>query len=79
MSSSNVILFNGRLLPASETFIRAQGEGLEKFTPYYVGARRVPGLTLPPDRTLVVNQGGLLCKGYACDCFKYRGDRRADR
>jgi colanic acid/amylovoran biosynthesis glycosyltransferase len=60
MSNPNVIFFNGRLLPASETFIRAQGEGLKKFTPYYVGARRVPGLSLPPERTLVVNQGGLL-------------------
>jgi colanic acid/amylovoran biosynthesis glycosyltransferase len=58
MSNSKVIFFNGRLLPASETFIRAQAEGLQKFTPYYVGARRVPGLSLPPDRTLVVNEGG---------------------
>ena len=60
MSKSNVLIFNGRLLPASETFIRSQAEGLQKFTPYYVGARRVPGLTLPLDRTLVVNQGGLI-------------------
>jgi colanic acid/amylovoran biosynthesis glycosyltransferase len=60
MSNSNVLIFNGRLLPASETFIRSQAEGLQKFTPYYVGARRVPGLSLPPERTLVVNQGGLL-------------------
>jgi colanic acid/amylovoran biosynthesis glycosyltransferase len=60
MSNPNVIFFNGRLLPASETFIRAQGEGLKKFTPYYVGARRVQGLSLPPERTLVVNQGGPL-------------------
>jgi colanic acid/amylovoran biosynthesis glycosyltransferase len=58
--SSNVSIFNGRLLPASETFIRSQAEGLQKFTPYYVGARRVPGLDLPLDRTLVVNQGGIL-------------------
>ncbi|AFY96782.1 glycosyltransferase [Chamaesiphon minutus] len=57
MSNSNIIVFNGRLLSASETFIRAQGEGLQKFTPYYVGARRVRGLSLPPERTLVVNQG----------------------
>jgi colanic acid/amylovoran biosynthesis glycosyltransferase len=60
MSNSNVLIFNGRLLPASETFIRSQAEGLQKFTPYYVGARRVPGLSLPPERTLVVNQGKLL-------------------
>ncbi len=60
MSNSNILIFNGRLLPASETFIRSQAEGLQKFTPYYVGARRVPGLSLPLDRTLVVNQGKLL-------------------
>lgn len=60
MSNSNVIFFNGRLLPPSETFIRAQGEGLQKFTPYYVGAHRVQGLSLPNERTLVVNQGGLI-------------------
>lgn len=55
-----VILFSGRLLPSSETFIRAQGEGLHKFTPYYVGSRQVKGLSLPFDRTFVVNQGGTL-------------------
>jgi colanic acid/amylovoran biosynthesis glycosyltransferase len=72
MPNSNVILFNGRLLPASETFVRAQGEGLQKFTPYYVGARRVPGLSLPPDRTLVVNHGGILGSG-AEGLFKLSG------
>ncbi|WP_310487333.1 glycosyltransferase [Chamaesiphon sp. VAR_69_metabat_338] len=70
--SSNVAIFNGRLLPASETFIRSQAEGLQKFTPYYVGARRVPGLDLPLDRTLVVNQGGLLGK-VAEGLFKLSG------
>lgn len=60
MSNSNVVVFNGRLLPSSETFVRAQGEGLQKFTPYYVGARRVQGLSLPPDRTLVVNHGNTI-------------------
>lgn len=55
-----LIFFSGLLLPSSETFIRAQGEGLQQFTPYYVGARKVKGLTLPVERTLVVNQGGFL-------------------
>jgi glycosyltransferase involved in cell wall biosynthesis len=53
----NVIIFNSLLLPASQTFIRAQGEKLQKFTAYYVGSRLVPGLELPRDRTLVVNRG----------------------
>ncbi|MBD1847780.1 glycosyltransferase [Cyanobacteria bacterium FACHB-63] len=54
-----VIFFCGRLLPPSETFIRAQGKALQKFTPYYVGSRFVNGLSLPKGSALVVNQGGL--------------------
>lgn len=60
MSNSAVAIFSGRLLPPSETFIRSQGEGLQSFTPYYVGTRLVQGLSLPEERTLVVNRGGLL-------------------
>lgn len=55
-----IVFFSGLLLPPSETFIRAQGEGLQQFTPYYVGSRLVKGLSLPPERTFVVNQGGFL-------------------
>ena len=58
--SKPLVFFNGLLLPPSETFIRAQGEGLEQFTPYYVGSRLVKGLSLPAERTFVVNQGGVL-------------------
>lgn len=58
MSNRNVIIFSGLLLPASETFIRAQGEGLQQFTAQYVGTRRVKGLDLPSDRTFVVNSSG---------------------
>lgn len=54
-----VLIFNGRLLSASETFVKAQAEGLRQFSPYYVGARRVPGLSIPPETSLVVNNGGL--------------------
>lgn len=54
-----VLIFNGRLLSASETFVKAQAEGLCKFSPYYVGARRVPGLPIPLDTSLVINNGGL--------------------
>ncbi len=59
-SSNNVVFFSGLLLPPSETFIRAQGEDLQQFTPYYVGSRIVKGLSLPSERTLVVNGGGFL-------------------
>lgn len=60
MTNLNVVLFSSLLLPPSQTFIRAQGEELQQFTPYYVGSRLVKGLALPPERTLVLNQGGFL-------------------
>lgn len=53
-----VILYRDHLLPSSETFIRAQGEGLRLFEPYYVGMRPVNGLQLPEDRTYLLNRGG---------------------
>lgn len=52
-----VIFYRDHLLPASETFIRAQGEGLQHFEPYYVGMRPVNGLLLPADRTYLLNTG----------------------
>ncbi|MEM6835375.1 MAG: glycosyltransferase [Cyanobacteria bacterium P01_C01_bin.120] len=55
----NIVMFSSLLLPPSQTFVKAQGEELRQFTPYYVGSRRVSGLELPSDRTLVVNSGGL--------------------
>jgi colanic acid/amylovoran biosynthesis glycosyltransferase len=54
----NVLIYRDHLLPPSETFVRGQAETLQRFTPYYAGSRRVPGLDLPPERTLVVNRGG---------------------
>jgi colanic acid/amylovoran biosynthesis glycosyltransferase len=62
MSKPHVVLFSSLLLPPSQTFIKAQGEQLQKFTPYYVGSRSVEGLPLPPERTRVINQGGLVGK-----------------
>jgi glycosyltransferase involved in cell wall biosynthesis len=52
-----VILFSSLLLPPSQTFIRDPAEKFKQFTAYYVGSRRVPGLELPPERTLVINSG----------------------
>ncbi len=62
MSRPNVIIYRDRLLPPSETFVRAQGEALQGFTPYYTGSTIVQGLPLPRERTLLVNRGGLLGK-----------------
>ncbi len=68
----NVVIFSSLLLPPSQTFIRAQGEKLERFTPYYVGSRLFEGLALPPERTLVVNGGGFLGKAEE-GLFKFSG------
>ncbi len=57
MPQPPVLIFSSLLLPASQTFIRAQGEALERFTPYYAGSRLVKGLKLPPEHILVANQG----------------------
>ena len=57
LTNKNIIIFNGRLLPASETFIREQAESLQMFQPNYVGIRRVAGLELPDERTYALNRG----------------------
>lgn len=54
-----VAIFRDHLLSPSETFITGQAETLREFVPYYIGSRRVPGLRVPTERTLVVNGGGL--------------------
>lgn len=55
----NVIIYRNLLLPPAEPYVRNQAEALQQFVSYYVGSRFVQGLTLPAERTLVVNQGGL--------------------
>lgn len=55
-----VLIYRNNLLPPSETFVQNQAEALQRFTPLYVGSRRVQGLQLPQKRTFAVNQGGLL-------------------
>lgn len=73
MSNPGVLIFGSLLLPPSQTFVRdLLGEQLQSFTPYYVGSRIVEGLALPPERTLVVNQGGFLGKASE-GLFKFSG------
>jgi colanic acid/amylovoran biosynthesis glycosyltransferase len=57
MTAGVVLIYRDTLLPPSETFIVAQAESLSAFTPFYVGARRVPGIEVPPDRRFFVNDG----------------------
>lgn len=76
----NIVIFSSLLLPTSQTFIKALGEKLQRFVPYYVGTRFVQGLSLPTDRTFVINRGGMSGKiqegifklsGYAPDYYRY--------
>lgn len=54
----SILVYRNTLLPRSETFVLSQPEALEHFTPYFVGCNRVDGLTLPENRSHVINQGG---------------------
>ena len=52
-----VAIYADPLLSPTMTFVLAQGEALEGFTPYYIGPRRLGdrGLKMPADRTLALN------------------------
>jgi colanic acid/amylovoran biosynthesis glycosyltransferase len=52
-----VVVFCDHLLYPSETFIRAQGQSLRRFTAVYAGSRRVRGLGLPQESTYTISRG----------------------
>lgn len=52
------VIYTHSLLERSMTFIRSHAEALTRYRPVYAGAHRVPGLELPPDRAIAVNEGG---------------------
>jgi colanic acid/amylovoran biosynthesis glycosyltransferase len=56
-SPRKVILFCDHLLYPSETFIRAQGQALRRFSAVYAGSRRVRGLDLPHESTYTISRG----------------------
>ncbi|BCB05754.1 glycosyltransferase [Bacillus sp. KH172YL63] len=59
MSTRKVVIFRDKLLPASETFVKAQAEGLSDFTPYYVGYQRIKNsLALSEERTYTIHNIG---------------------
>lgn len=55
-----LIIYRDELLAASETFIRAQGESLDRFRAFYLGARKVPGLALPDLRFHIASGAGAI-------------------
>jgi colanic acid/amylovoran biosynthesis glycosyltransferase len=62
-SKPSVLIYADTMLPPTETFLLAQGEALQGFTPYYTCVHHLAdsGLNLPPDRTLALNaRNGLL-------------------
>ncbi|OCT11016.1 glycosyl transferase [Paenibacillus pectinilyticus] len=56
----NVVIYKDHLLSPSETFVRAQSEALQTFTPYYVGSREIKGLKLPNERVIVLNDQSVM-------------------
>lgn len=57
----NVIVYTHSLLGGSMTFIKSHSEALRRHVAIYAGAHRVAGsLKLPPERTELANQGGIL-------------------
>jgi colanic acid/amylovoran biosynthesis glycosyltransferase len=55
-----VAIYRYILLQHSETFIKNQAEALRNFIPYYVGLRLSRGITVPIERTIVVNRGDMV-------------------
>ena len=53
------LVFTNNLLPFSETFVVEQSRYLQTFRPVFVGLVKVPGLTTPPERTVLLNAGTL--------------------
>lgn len=55
-----VAVYRNTLILATETYIRTQGESLNRYGSYYVGMRRaVRGLDLPSERVWVLYRGGM--------------------
>jgi colanic acid/amylovoran biosynthesis glycosyltransferase len=58
-NQGTIVVFRIQLLPASETFIVAQAAAMRRFSPYFVGWRRMAGIDLPEDKSWTVDDGGL--------------------
>jgi colanic acid/amylovoran biosynthesis glycosyltransferase len=70
-----IVVFRIQLLPPSETFIVAQAAAMRRFTPFFVGWRRMAGIDLPQDTSWTVDGGGF--KGKLRELrFRYVGPTR---
>jgi colanic acid/amylovoran biosynthesis glycosyltransferase len=52
-----VALYREELLYYNEPFILSHGEAMTNYVPCYIGMRRVEGLEVPRERTIVLNRG----------------------
>ena len=75
-SQGTVVVFRIQLLPPSETFIVAQAAAMRRFTPFFVGWRRMPGIDLPQETSWTVDQGGFWGKLRELR-FRYAGPTRS--
>ena len=67
-----VLVYRDFLLPISETFIKSQAEGLDRFIAYYAGLRRIQGIEVPTERVIEFQRKGWLgAPGNAI--FKFTG------
>jgi colanic acid/amylovoran biosynthesis glycosyltransferase len=77
MRQGTVVVFRIQLLPPSETFIVAQAAAMQRFSPFYVGWRRMAGIDLPRDTSWTVDGGGLRGKLRELR-FRYVGPTREE-
>ncbi len=69
------MVFRIQLLPPSETFIVAQAVAMQRFTPFFVGWRKMAGIDLPENKSWTVGDGGLRGKLRELR-FRYLGPTR---
>jgi colanic acid/amylovoran biosynthesis glycosyltransferase len=53
-----VVIFRIQLLPPSETFIVTQAGAMRRFSPFFVGWRKMAGIELPQESSWTVDGGG---------------------
>jgi colanic acid/amylovoran biosynthesis glycosyltransferase len=59
MRQGAIVVFRIQLLPPSETFIVAQAAAMRRFSPFFVGWRRIAGIDVPRDESWTIDDGGL--------------------
>lgn len=59
MRQGAIVVFRIQLLPPSETFIVAQAAAMRRFSPFFVGWRRMAGIDVPRNESWTIDDGGL--------------------